>query len=97
MSTVTAGVTVRSAKIDYKFAGKKSTFRVEGATEVEFAPILNPVTKAESRALALLPTGLLTKKEEFFTTKTMWVKAGELEFAYPGRHSLDFVTTWKGP
>jgi hypothetical protein len=97
MATVTEGTEVRTAKIAFKFAGKKSSFAVAGATEVAFAPIRNPVTQAESRAIALLPTGLLTKKEEFFTTSTMWVKADGLEFAYPGRHSLDFVTTWRGP
>jgi len=97
MSTITEGLEVRTARITYGFAGKKSHFAVEGGTEVAYAPIRNPVTQAESRALALLPTGLLTKKEEFFSTRTMWVKAGSLDFAYPGRHALDFVTTWKGP
>lgn len=97
MSTVTEGLEVRSAKIEYVFAGKKSRFGVAESTQVEYEPIRNPVTQAESRALALLPTGLLTKKEEFFTTRTMWVKAGILSYAYPGKHALDFVTTWKGP
>jgi len=97
MSTVTNGIEVRTARIDFKAAGKKSRFGVAEATEVAFGPIRNPVTGAESRAIVKLPTGLLTKEEEFFACDTMWVKAGGLDYAYPGRHALAFTTTWKGP
>jgi hypothetical protein len=97
MSTVTGGYDVRTAKIAFTFAGKKSAFGVQGETQVAYAPIRNPVTQAESRSLALLPTGLLTRKEEFFTTQEMWVKTDRLTYAYPGQHALDFLATWKGP
>lgn len=97
MSTVTDGTLVRTADIGFKFAGKKSAFRFEDAAEVVFDAIKNPVTGEDHRALALLPTGLLTKKEEFFAAKTFWVRADGLEFAYPGRNGLAYTTVWRGP
>ncbi|MBI1723111.1 MAG: DUF1326 domain-containing protein [Gemmatimonadetes bacterium] len=97
MSTVTDGVEVRAAHIEHKFAGKKSFFRVAEAAEVVFDAIKNPATGEDHHAIALLPTGLLTKSEEFFAARTFWVKADGLEFAYPGRNGLAYVTTWKGP
>ncbi|MDP3774582.1 MAG: DUF1326 domain-containing protein [Gemmatimonadales bacterium] len=97
MSTVTDGYQVRTAGIEFKVAGKRSHFRVVGATEVAFESIKNPLTGADYPAIVLLPAGLLTKKEEIFAAKTMWVKADGLDFSYPQRNALVFTTTWRGP
>ena len=82
---------------DFKYAGKKSRFGVAGATEVAFTAIRNPVNGSEHFVTGVLPTGLLTKKEDFFASETFWVKADGLEFSYPQRHALAFSTVWKGP
>lgn len=97
MSTCTAGVDVRTGKIDFDYAGKKSAFRVASDLQVEYAPITNPVSGAEHQVTGLLPTGLLCHREDFFSSKTMDVRAGPLNFSYPGRHTLAFTAVWKGP
>jgi hypothetical protein len=97
MSTVTAGIEVRTAAIDLRAAGKDSWFRVQHEVEVTFAPIRNPVTGAEHLPSVLLPTGLLTKRDDFFAAETFAVRAREdLTFAYPGRNALAFRSTWSG-
>lgn len=96
MSTVTAGLKVETAPIQYRFAGKNSSLRV-GDNIVEFEAMQNPVTKEEHFATLKLPTGLLTKSEDFFTTKTFSVNTENIRFSYPGRNALAFTTTWKGP
>ncbi len=97
MSTVTAGMEVRPAKIDFHFAGKESSFRIGDEVRVEYEAMKNPVTGQEHFAEALLPTGLLTKREEFFSAKTSDVRTGMMSFSYPGRSGLAFRTTWRGP
>jgi hypothetical protein len=96
MSTVTAGLKVETVPIEFKFAGKNSYFRA-GNNVVEFAAMRNPVTKEEHFATLKLPTGLLTSSEDFFTTRTFNVSAGEIRLRYPGHNALAFKTTWKGP
>ncbi len=95
-STVTAGLRVESAPIEFKFAGKNSYFRV-GDSVVEFDAMRNPVTKEEHFGTLKLPTGLLTNSEDFFTTRTFNVRAGQIRLSYPGRNAEAFKTTWKGP
>ncbi len=97
MSTATDGVAVRQARIDFKFAGKKSRFGVANATEVALRAIRNPVDGSEHFVTGVLPTGLLTRREDFFASETFWVKADGLEFAYPQRNALTFSAVWKGP
>jgi len=96
-STLTGGVTVRGAKIEYRFANAKSRFAVADVTEVALEPIRNPVSGAEHVASALLPTGLLTKREDFHSSTTFWARTEGLEFSYPERNALTFTTVWKGP
>jgi hypothetical protein len=98
MSTVTAGIQVRTAVTEVHAAGKESWFRIPGEVEVEFAPIRNPVTGAEHLPSVLLPTGLLTDRDDFFAAETFTVQAGEdMRFAYPGRNGLAFRSVWRGP
>lgn len=97
MSTVTEDIDVRDASIDFAFKGKHSRFRVEQAIDVELEPIRNPVTGAEHQAVVSLPTGLLARKEEMFSAKTMKVAADSLQFDYPGRNALTYTTVWAGP
>ncbi len=44
MSTITNGLEVLTAPLEFKFDGKHSHFRVGEVIEVAFDPILNPVT-----------------------------------------------------
>ena len=97
MSTVTAGVEVRTASIEFRADGKRSSFRVADQIDVKFEPIRNPVSGEEHIASALLPSGMLTKQEDFYSTETFSVQAGNLHFEYPGRNAIAFTHTWHGP
>ncbi len=97
MSTVTAGVEVRTASIQFREDGKRSSFRVADVVKVQFGPIRNPVTGEEHIASALLPSGLLTKREDYYSADTFSVQADEMRFEYPGRNALAFTHTWHGP
>ena len=96
MSTVNAGLEVRTASIEFNWAGKESSFRVPGQLEVAFSPMLNPVTGGEHHATLLLPTGLLTRREEFYSAHDFSVDTGEIRFEHPGRNAIAFTHTWRG-
>lgn len=97
MSTITRGLEVRPARVDFRFSGKRSRFEAGNAVRVEFGPIRNPVTGAEHEASALLPGGMLTKREDYFSAKTFRVASDELAFDYPGRNAILATATWRGP
>ena len=97
MSTCTAGIEVRTGPVEFDYDGKKSGFSAGQDVVVEFGPMLNPVSGDEHHVTALMPTGLLCKREDFYTSKRFDVKAGPLAFSYPGRHTLAFTAVWKGP
>ena len=97
MSTVTAGVEVRKASIQFRADGKRSSFRVADQVDVQFGPIRNPVSGDEHVASALLPSGMLTKREDYYSAETFSVQANGLRFAYPGRNAIAFTHTWRGP
>ncbi|MGH2541445.1 MAG: DUF1326 domain-containing protein, partial [Ardenticatenaceae bacterium] len=97
MSTVTRGLTVHTGQLDFHYGGKHSYFHAPAAVQVEFEAIRNPVTGADHLPSALLPTGLLTKREEFFAAKAFVVQTESLSFSYPGRNGLAFTSTWRGP
>lgn len=97
MSTVTAGIEVRVAPIQFHFAGKDSWYRVGDEVDVALEAIRNPVTGEEHQAAALLPTGMMTTKEDFYATRRFRVRAGDFDFDYPARNALAFAHTWAGP
>ena len=88
---------VRTARIEFRFAGKRSHFRSGEAVEVEFEPIHNPVTGEEQHFTALLPSGLFTRKEDFDSAKTFRVKADGFDFSYPSRNAILDKARWRGP
>jgi hypothetical protein len=97
MSTVTAGLEVRMAPIEFHAAGKESWFRVPEQVNVAFAPIRNPVSGEEHIASALLPTGMLTKREDYYSADAFSVNTGDLRFEYPNRNAIYFSHEWSGP
>ena len=97
MSTVTAGLEVRMSPLEFKFDGKRSYFRVGEAIEVEFEPIRNPVTGEEHHAAVLLPAGMIAKREDHFSSKTLSVNAAGLNYSYPGRTAIAMQNIWRGP
>ncbi len=97
MSTITEGLEVRTAKVEMQAAGKKNQFHVADEVEVAFGPMCSPVGGMEHHVSALLATGLLTKKEDYFSADTFSVNVGDLRFAYPGRNAIAFNSTWRGP
>ena len=97
MSTVTAGLEVRTSPLEFKFDGKGSYFRAGEAIQVEFEPIRNPVSGEEHQAAVLLPAGMIAKREDHFSSKTLSVNAAGLNYSYPGRTAIAMQNIWRGP
>lgn len=97
MSTVTNGLEVQTATLEFVFEGKQSHFHAGEAVKVAFEPIRNPVTGAEHRAALHLPTGLIAKREEHFSSRSFYVNAAGLNYSYPGRTAIAMQSTWRGP
>lgn len=97
MSTVNGGVDVREARIEFRMDGARSYCRVPGVVDVALTPILNPVTGAPHYPSALLPTGLLVKREDYFSNRSCSVTAGEFTMDHAGRNAHVAVATWRGP
>lgn len=97
MSTITDGIEVLTAPLEFNFDGKNSSFRVGETIEVAFEPILNPVTGAEHRATILLPDGMIAKREDHYSSKTFNVQAENFNFSYPGQAAIAMQNTWEGP
>jgi hypothetical protein len=97
MSTITNGLAVETAEISFKYAGKRSQFSAGKPVKVMFKPIENPVTKSEHPVTVLLPTGLLAKKEDHYSSKVFSVLADGLDYSYSERTAIAFSNTWTGP
>ena len=97
MSTITDGLEVLTAPLEFKFDGKNSHFLVGEAIEVAFDPILNPVTGDEHQVSILLPDGMLAKREDHFSGKTFDVSAPGLSFSYTGHAAIAMQNIWYGP
>ncbi|MGH7632302.1 MAG: DUF1326 domain-containing protein [Gemmatimonadaceae bacterium] len=97
MSTVDAGIEVREGKIAFRMDGAKSYCRIPGVVDVALTPILNPVTGEPHYPSALLPTGLLVKREDYFSNKSCAVSAGELSMNHAGKNAHVAIGNWKGP
>ena len=97
MSMMTEPPEVRTARIEFRFIGKRSRFRIGNRVRVEFEPMRNPVTGEDHFLIGQLPTGLFTKSEEFFSAKNFRVAVNGLEFNYPGRNAILAASTWRGP
>jgi hypothetical protein len=88
---------VQTAALEFVYDGKASHFRAGEAIRVAFDPIRNPVSGTEHPVAVQLPTGLIAKREEHFSSKTFDVNAGELCYSYPGRTAIAMQSTWRGP
>src|SRR5439155_23846651 len=97
MSMMSERPEVRTARIEFRFIGKRSRFRIWGRVRVEFEPMRNPVTGEDHFLTGQLPTGLFTNSEEFFSAKNFRVALNGLEFNYPGRNAILAASTWRGP
>ena len=97
ISTMTAPPEVRDAEIAFKFAGMRSAFRTGNRVRVEFEPMRNPITGKEHLVTGVLPTGLFTKSEDFYSTKAFEVEAEPLSYRYPGRNAIASRSVWRGP
>ena len=97
MSTITDGLEVLTAPLEFNFDGKNSHFLVGEAIEVAFDPILNPVTGDEHQVSILLPDGMLAKREDHFSGKTFDVNVPGLSFSYTGHAAIAMQNIWHGP
>lgn len=88
----------QAAKVDIKLAGKDSEFSVDDQIKAIFAPIRNPVTKAEAQPKVVLAQGFVTKELDQYSLKEFWVRASpELQFAHPGKCAELAKVNWQGP
>jgi len=60
---------MKTAKIDFRFKGYDSSFRVEGVGEVQSEHIRNPVTGAPFEGQIFLPGGVNWRKSEVTSIK----------------------------
>jgi hypothetical protein len=97
MKSFTKPPVVRSARIEFKFAGKRSIFGAGRAVRAKFEAMHNPVTGAEHMLTGILPTGLFTKSEDFYSTKTFRANTDRFRFDYPGRNAIVSTANWRGP
>ncbi len=97
MSMMTEPPEVRTARIEFRFIGKRSRFRIGNQVRVEFEPMQNPVTGEDHFLIGKLPTGLFTKSEEFFSAKNFRVGLKGFQFDYPRRNAILAASTWRGP
>ena len=97
MSTVTEGMDIHTARIEFKMSGEKSRLKIQDLVNVAFDWIRNPVTGSKHESSVSLPTGMLTKQERYYSAKEFAVDAGPLCFTYPDRHAMACLGDWKGP
>lgn len=64
----------KAAKIDFKFSGYDSSFKVDGIGEVQSEHIRNPVTGAPFEGQILLPGGINWKKADVTSIKRWWLR-----------------------
>src|SRR6267378_2191044 len=63
MSMMTEPPEVRTARIEFRFIGKRSRFRIGNRVRVEFEPMRNPVTGEDHFLIAKLPRPVPTAKD----------------------------------
>lgn len=97
MGTATAGVEVRESSFDYVAAGAATTIRVGDDVEVEYEPIRNPVTGAEHRVATLLETGLLTNRQDQYSSKVNRVEVDGISWDVSRRTAIEMPISWSGP
>jgi len=68
-STLALAYPMKTAKIDFRFKGYDSSFRVEGVGEVQSEHIRNPVTGAPFEGQIFLPGGVNWRKSEVTSIK----------------------------
>lgn len=97
MGTATAGVEVREANLDYVAAGPETAVSVGDEIELEFEPIRNPVTGNEHHVSTLLHTGLLTNRQDQYSSKVNRVDVDGLSWDLSGRAAIEMPISWTGP
>ena len=97
MSTVTAGIEIRTARITLRSAGENSAFEVVDRVAVDFEPIRNPVTGEPHYVSTLLHTGMLNRREDHCSARRFEVDADGIRFSYTGRNAFTSQVTWSGP
>ncbi len=86
------------ARVEIKLAGKDSEISVDDQLKAVFAPIRNPVTKAEAQPKVVLAQGFVAKELDQYSLKEFWVRASpELQFAHPGKCGELAKVRWQGP
>lgn len=97
MGTATAGVEVREAPFTYEAGGPGTRIRVGDEVEVAFEPIRNPVSGAEHHASTLLHTGLLTDRQDQYSSAVNRVAVDGLRWDVSQRAAIEMPIDWSGP
>ena len=75
--------------------GTRSTVRVQGAIDVQFTPLRNPVTGKENSVHIRYPDGgFFWNEGTIATTSTMKAAHGDLTLEWPGRFAASAEVNW---
>lgn len=96
MSTVNKGITIETADVNFHIDGKNSWLKVDESIDVKFAPILS-VTGDEQRPSAVLPDGMFTRAEDYYSADTFIVKLDGMEMNLPKKNAIYSLGEWIGP
>ena len=83
----------RQVKIDFRYNGHDSAFKVDGVGEAVSEPIRNPITKEEFRGQVQLPNGIQWKQAEATNIRKWWMNDEDLLARHENR--AGFVTVVK--
>lgn len=86
------------ADVRINVAGRDTDLSVDDRLKIAFAPIRNPMTKAEAHLKVVLAQGFVANELDQYTLKEFWVHASpELQFAHPGKSGELAKVKWRGP
>ena len=82
-------------RVEIKPDGVRSSVRVAGAIDLQFTPLLNPISGAENAVHITYPKGgFFWDDGDIGTTETMRMEHGSVRFEHPGRYSAYAVAEW---
>jgi len=83
--------------IEMKVDGSRSSFRVPGVLEVQFAPHTDPMSGDEHEVVVNLPKGFIFQTAHAVKTAVMKILSPNLNFEHSGRNAFYATVSYEGP
>lgn len=81
--------------IELTVDGNRSRFRISETLEVNMTPLMNPVSGEEQDVHIVYPKGgFIWNDGAVYTTETMRIDYGGLNYEYPGKFSVLAIVDW---